>query len=207
MPLLSTYPAIPSAGHVVLAPGDALLVVDLQNDFLPGGALGIAGGDALLPVLRHYCDRFAARNLPIIFSRDWHPPRHCSFVEQGGPWPVHCVAATPGSLAPMQFPIPSTVELIYKATKPEKDVYSVFEDTSLHGLLQRHHVRRLFIGGLATDYCVLYSVRDARGLGYDVCLLLDGIAAVNRQPGDGQRAIDEMILIGAIPVRLESLAA
>lgn len=207
MPLLSTYPAIPSAGHVVLAPGDALLVVDLQNDFLPGGALGIAGGDALLPVLRQYCDRFAARNLPIIFSRDWHPPRHCSFVEQGGPWPVHCVAATPGSLAPKQFPIPSTVELIYKATKPEKDVYSVFEDTSLHGLLQRHHVRRLFIGGLATDYCVLYSVRDARGLGYDVCLLLDGIAAVNRQPGDGQQAIDEMILIGAIPVRLESLAA
>lgn len=207
MPLLSTYPAIPSAGHVVLAPGDALLVVDLQNDFLPGGALGIAGGDALLPVLRDYCDRFTARNLPIVFSRDWHPPRHCSFVEQGGPWPVHCVAATPGSLAPKQFPIPSTVELIYKATKPEKDVYSVFEDTSLHELLQRHHVRRLFIGGLATDYCVLYSVRDARGLGYDVCLLLDGIAAVNRQPGDGQRAIDEMILIGAIPVRLESLAA
>jgi len=207
MTLFSTHLANPSPDQIVLAPGDALLVVDLQNDFLPGGALGIAGGDALLPMLRHYCNRFAAHRLPIIFSRDWHPPRHCSFVEQGGPWPVHCVADTPGSLAPAQFPIPSNVELISKATNPEKDVYSVFEDTPLHDLLQRTHVRRLFIGGLATDYCVLYSVRDARGLGYDVCLLLDGIAAVNRQPGDGQRAIDEMIRIGAIPVRLESLAA
>lgn len=205
MTLLSTHPATPSSNHVVLAPGDALLVVDLQNDFLPGGALGIAGGDALLPVLRRYCECFVRHRLPIVFSRDWHPPRHCSFREQGGPWPVHCVAHTPGSLAPKQFPIPSTVETIYKATKPDKDVYSVFEDTLLHELLQRNHVRRIFIGGLATDYCVLYSIRDARRLGYEACLLLDGIAAINRQPGDGQRAIDEMLRIGAVPIRLEQL--
>lgn len=186
-------------------PGDALLVVDLQNDFLPGGALGIAGGDALLPVLRHYCDRFVTRRLPIVFSRDWHPPHHCSFVEQGGPWPVHCIAGTTGSLASEDFPIPQTARIIQKATSPDKDVYSAFEDTPLHELLQQHHVDRIFIGGLATDYCVLSTVRDARTLGYEVCLLLDGIAAVNRQPGDGQRAIDEMVRIGAIPIRLEQL--
>jgi nicotinamidase/pyrazinamidase len=205
MTLRSTHPATPSSNHVALAPGDALLVVDLQNDFLPGGALGIAGGDILLPVLRRYCDCFVTRRLPIIFSRDWHPPSHCSFREQGGPWPMHCVADTPGSLAPTQFSIPSTVDMIYKATKQDKEVYSVFEDTPLHELLQRNHVRRLFIGGLATDYCVLYSVRDARRLGYEACLLLDGIAAVNRQPGDGQRAIDEMLRLGAVPIRLEQL--
>lgn len=206
MTLLSTHPANPSPDQVVLAPGDALLIVDLQNDFLPGGALGIAGGGVLLPVLRRYCDCFVRCRLPIVFSRDWHPPRHCSFREQGGPWPVHCVADTPGSLAPKQFQIPSTVEMIYKATTPDKDVYSAFEDTPLHELLQRNHVRRLFIGGLATDYCVIYSVRDARRLGYEVCLLLDGIAAVNRQPGDSERAVNEMVRIGAIPVRLERLA-
>lgn len=205
MTLLSTHLATSSSNDVVLAPGDALLVVDLQNDFLPGGALGIAGGDVLLPVLRRYCECFVRHRLPIVFSRDWHPPRHCSFSEQGGPWPVHCVADTSGSLAPTQFQIPSTVEMIYKATTPDKDVYSVFEDTPLHDLLQRDHVRRLFIGGLATDYCVLCSVRDARRLGYEACLLIDGIAAVNRQPGDGQRAIDEMLRIGAVPIRLEQL--
>ena len=207
MTVLAIQPSLPANGQIVLAPGDALLVVDLQNDFLPGGALGITGGDALLPVLRRYCDRFVGRKLPIIFSRDWHPPRHCSFAEQGGPWPIHCVADTPGSQAPTGFPIPSTATMIHKATKRTKDVYSVFEDTPLHQTLKHERVTRLFIGGLATDYCVLYSVRDARRLGYRVCLLLDGIAAVNRVPGDDQRAIDEMIRLGAVPIRLESLAA
>lgn len=196
----------PVADQLELTTEDALLVVDLQADFLPGGALGVAGGDTLLPVLQSYCTRFLSKHLPIFCSRDWHPPHHCSFLEQGGPWPVHCVAGTPGSLPPTSFAMPATAQIIRKATATNKDVYSAFEDTPLHHLLQRHHVRRIFVGGLATDYCVLRSVKDARALGYGVCLLLDGIAAVNREPGDGQRAIDEMIRLGATPISLEGLA-
>ena len=112
--------------------GDALLIVDVQNDFLPGGALGVKGGDEIVPVLRGYMDRFQSRGLPIFLSQDWHPPNHCSFREQGGPWPIHCVAGSTGALPPPSFPIPNTVTIIQKATLPDKEAYSAFQDTSLH---------------------------------------------------------------------------
>ncbi len=190
---------------ISLAPHDALLIADIQNDFLPGGALGISDGDEIIPVLANYVDRFQAHALPIFLTRDWHPPDHCSFRPQGGPWPVHCVAGSPGSLPPPSFTTPPSAVIIYKAIDRDQEAYSAFQDTALDRHLRALSVRRLFIGGLATDYCVLNSVRDARALGYAVCLLLDGIKAVNLQPDDGRRAEDEMIRLGAQPVRWKML--
>ena len=190
-----------------LTPHDALLIADIQLDFLPGGALGITGGEAILPVLRTYMQRFQARQLPIFLSRDWHPPNHCSFRPQGGPWPVHCVAGTPGSLPPPEFDAGPSAVIIYKAIDQDLEAYSAFHATPLHRHLHALGVQRLFIGGLATDYCVLNTVKDARALGYAVCLLMDGIKAVNVHPDDGPRAETEMIRLGAVPMRVEDLAA
>jgi nicotinamidase/pyrazinamidase len=190
-----------------LTPHDALLVVDVQQDFLPGGALGIEGGDIIVPILSRYVTWFHDRGLPIFATRDWHPPDHCSFRDHGGPWPVHCVAGTPGSLPPAEFRLPPSAVTIYKAIDRDKEAYSTLKDTPLDRHLRALNVRRLFIGGLATDYCVLNTVKDARALGYEVCLLVDAIKAVNLHPDDGRRAEAEMFALGAIPVRAESFAA
>ena len=192
---------------ISLAAHDALLIADIQNDFLPGGALGIPDADAVIPLLEAYLRRFEAEGHPIFLTRDWHPPRHCSFREQGGPWPRHCVAGTPGSLPPADFHSPASAVLIYKAIDVDREAYSAFQDTALQRHLQALGVRRLFIGGLATDYCVLNSVKDARRLGYEVHLLMDGIKAVEVRPGDGRRAEEEMLRLGAVPVTLEAMAA
>ena len=190
---------------IVLTPSDALLVADIQNDFLPGGALGIRGGEEILPILENYIRRFHARSLPVFLTRDWHPSDHCSFVSQGGLWPMHCVAGSPGSLPPPPFAVPSSAVIIYKAIDRDQEAYSAFQNTTLDRHLRARNVQRLFVGGLATDYCVLGSVKDARAIGYDVYLLMDGIQAVNLQPHDGRRAEEEMIGLGAVPVRLEML--
>lgn len=186
---------------------DALLIADIQNDFLPGGALGINDSDVIIPVLLAYIRRFHSKGLPIFLTRDWHPSNHCSFKDRGGPWPVHCVAGSPGSLPPLGFEAPPEVVIIYKAIDADQEAYSAFQNTPLHRHLQALGIHRLFIGGLATDYCVLNTVRDARKLGYQVFLLTDGIKAVNVQPSDGHNAEREMIQLGAVPMRLEVLAA
>ena len=186
---------------------DALLIADIQNDFLPGGSLGISGGNDIVPVLRAYLERFQSKGLPIFLSRDWHPPKHCSFRESGGPWPPHCIAGSFGSLPPPAFEAPLSAVIIYKAIDADKEAYSAFQDTPLHRHLKAIGVHRLFIGGLATDYCVLNTVKDARSLGYDVCLLVDGIKPVNVHPNDGYEAEQNMRQLGAVPIRLEALAA
>ena len=190
-----------------LTSNDALLIADIQRDFLPGGALEIRGSGEILPVLSTYILRFHTRRLPIFLTRDWHPPNHCSFRDQGGPWPVHCVAGTPGSLPPAGFETPASAVIIYKAIDPDREAYSAFYRTALDRHLRALGVRRLFIGGLATDYCVMHTVTDALSLGYAVCLLLDGIKGVNVRPDDGLRAEQDMLRLGATPVRLETLAA
>ncbi len=190
-----------------IGPGDALLVVDVQRDFLPGGALAVPDGAAVIPVLSNYCALFHSKGLPIIVTRDWHPPDHCSFRQQGGSWPTHCVAETPGAQFPEELqPLPSTI-VISKGTDPKREAYSGFQDTALHQCLQSSGIRRLFIGGLTTDYCVLQTVRDARVLGYAVSLLLDAVRAVNLHPEDGQKAETEMMRLGALPLRYGQLAA
>lgn len=187
--------------------GDALVIVDVQNDFLPGGALAVPHGDEVVPVLNRWIERFTARGLPVVATRDWHPPDHCSFRERGGPWPVHCVAGTEGAAFAPGLRLPADALVISKATEPDREAYSGFEGTDLAARLRGLGVRRLFVGGLATDYCVLSTVRDARREGFDVVLLEDAVRAVDVQPGDGARALEEMRRLGAGLVRTEASPA
>jgi len=190
-----------------LQPGDALLIVDMQNDFLPGGNLAVPHGDEVVPVLNRAIGAFEAQGLPVYATRDWHPERHCSFHAQGGPWPPHCVAHTRGAEFAPALRLPPAATVISKATSADRDAYSGFEGTDLDQRLRAAGIRRLFVGGLATDYCVLNTVRDALRLGYDVQLLTDAIRAVEVQSGDGQRAEEEMARLGAQRFSLQGAGA
>jgi len=178
--------------------GDALIIVDLQNDFLPGGSLAVPDGDAVIPVLNTWIRRFRAADLPIFATRDWHPADHCSFRDQGGPWPPHCVAGTKGAEFTPELVLPPDVLVHSKATSPEKEAYSDFADEGFGRKLREIGVKRIFVGGLATDYCVRATVLDARKEGFLVILLMDAIRAVEVQPGDGDQAIVEMCEAGAL---------
>lgn len=189
-----------------LQPGDALIVVDVQNDFLPGGALGVPGGDEVIPLLNGYIAAFGAHGLPVFATRDWHPNDHCSFRDRGGPWPPHCIAHTQGAAFATLLQLPCNVSVVSKAAKGDADAYSGFQGTQLDQLLKARGAKRLLIGGLATDYCVLNTVLDALAGGYEVLLLKDAIRAVNVHPGDGDKAVQEMVARGAMPVTLKDLA-
>jgi nicotinamidase/pyrazinamidase len=188
-------------------PGDMLLVTDIQNDFLPGGSLAVAGGDEVVPVLNRYIGKFVQHGLPVYATRDWHPEGHCSFHAQGGPWPEHCVAGTHGAEFSEALLLPPGTTVISKATLQDQEAYSSFQGTDLDSRLRAAGIRRVFIGGLTTDYCVLNTVRDARRFGYEVFVLADAIRPVDVQPGDGQRAEEEMARLGARPITLSGLAA
>ncbi len=188
-----------------LRPGtaDALVVVDVQNDFLPAGALGVPGADSVLAPLNRCISAFATLKLPVFATRDWHPPGHCSFREQGGPWPPHCVAGTRGAeLAPGLNLSPAAV-IVSKGTDPHADAYSGFQGTDLAERLRNLHCKRLFVGGLATDYCVLETVKDAVRAGFAVIVLSDAVRAVNVHPDDGSRALKAMASLGVtiVPVK------
>jgi nicotinamidase/pyrazinamidase len=177
-------------------PGDALLVVDVQNDFLPGGALGVQDGDAILPPINRLLAAWRARRLPVFLSRDWHPPGHCSFQAQGGPWPDHCVAGTPGAEFSTQLAVARDDIVISKATHRDRDAYSALDGTPLAARLQKLGITRLFIGGLATDYCVRATGLDARAAGLDVVVLRDAVCGVEVEPGDSERALAELAAAG-----------
>jgi len=196
----------PDRNVLQLQPGDALLIVDVQNDFLPGGSLAVPHGDEVVPVLNRYLHIFAVHKLPVYATRDWHPQRHCSFREQGGSWPPHCAADTRGAQFAATLQLPSSAVIISKATTMEQDAYSGFQGTSLDQQLRAANIRRLFIGGLATDYCVLNTVRDALKLGYKALLLGDAIRAVDVKPGEGLRAEEEMVKLGAQRITVEGIA-
>ncbi len=195
-----------SSSSIHLQTGDALVVVDVQNDFLPGGSLAVPDGDAVVPTLNRYLAAFAARALPVFATRDWHPPNHCSFLAQGGIWPPHCVAATPGAAFAPGLALPATAIVISKAATPEADAYSGFGGTDLAARLRSGGSARLYIGGLATDYCVLNTVRDALTEGFAVLLLDDAMRAVDVHAGDGARALAQMQGLGARTIRYEDLA-
>lgn len=188
-----------------LTPKDALLLVDVQNDFLPGGSLAVPEGDLIVPVLNRYIERFARKGLPVIATRDWHPPDHCSFREQGGSWPPHCIAGTRGAEYSPQLRLPDTAVVVSKATLRAPDAYSGFEGTNLTEILRSRNIKRLFIGGLATDYCVLNTVTDALALGFEVWLMIDAVRAVNIHHDDGKAATVEMLRRGAHPVTLADI--
>lgn len=189
-----------------LETGDALVIVDVQNDFLPGGALAVPDGDAVLPVLNDYIALFESRGLAIFATRDWHPPDHCSFRARGGPWPPHCVAFSRGAAFATDLQLPCSAVIVSKAQAPDRDAYSGFEGTELDTLLRARGASRLLVGGLATDYCVLNTVRDGLARGFQVRLLADAIRAVNVNPGDGDRALAEMSGLGAQLLTLRELA-
>lgn len=186
--------------------GDALVVVDIQNDFLPGGSLAVPGGDAVVPVMNRYIALFQERDLPIFFTRDWHPEGHCSFREQGGIWPPHCIIGTEGAEFGPGLQVPPEATIVSKGSALTRDAYSGFQETDLADRLRGLEVRRVFVGGLALDYCVVNTVKDALRNGFQVVLLRDATRAVNMKPHDGETAENEMVELGANPAEYEAVA-
>jgi len=181
----------------MLENSDALLITDIQLDFLPGGALPILNADEIIPVLNHYIKRFEDSKAHILASRDWHPANHVSFKTQGGPWPPHCVQETLGARFSPDLKLPKHTTVISKATSPEHEAYSAFDGTSLAHDLRSKSIKRLFITGLATDYCVVNTVVDARKLDFETIVLVDATLGINVEPGDVNRAYDTMLKAGA----------
>jgi nicotinamidase/pyrazinamidase len=176
---------------------DALVVVDLQNDFCPGGALAVRDGDAIVPVVNRYLDRFGEAGAPVFLTRDWHPAVTAHFQAYGGVWPPHCVQGTPGAAFHPGLAPPAQAVIVSKGMDPEQDAYSAFQAEASSGrrlptILKERGIRRLYVGGLATDYCVRATVLDALRDGFEVVVLTDAIGAVDLAPGDGARAIDEI---------------
>jgi nicotinamidase/pyrazinamidase len=174
-------------------PDDALLIVDPQVDFCPGGSLPVPEADAIFPAI----NRAAAQAPLVIASRDWHPSDHCSFLSEGGPWPAHCRQHDPGAQFHPALDSSQIEEVFSKGSDPSREAYSAFDGTDLASWLRNRHVRHLFIAGLATDYCVRASVLDALSQGFSVVVLEDAVAAVNVHPGDGDRSLAEMRERGA----------
>jgi nicotinamidase/pyrazinamidase len=181
----------------------ALIVVDVQNDFCPGGALGIRDGDRIIPALNRYIEFFAREGSLVIATRDWHPEITRHFQQFGGVWPVHCVQESPGAQFHPDLKLHDGVLMLSKGMDPEEDSYSAFQAVDSVGglladLLKSLGVRRVYIGGLATDYCVKHSALDALKKGLDVYILADAIAGVNLQPDDSSLAMEEMVRRGAV---------
>jgi nicotinamidase/pyrazinamidase len=175
---------------------DALLVVDVQNDFCPGGALPIADGDAVVPVLNGWVAAAAARGLPIYASRDWHPRGHVSFAQQGGPWPPHCIQDSAGAAFHPDLRLPPETIVVTKGVRFDHDQNSAFDETGLAADMRRRGIRRLWIGGLAQDVCVLASALDARRAGLEVHLLEAATRPVT--PEAGARALAVMRAEGIV---------
>lgn len=185
---------------------DALIVVDMQKDFMPGGALPVPDGDKIVPKLNEYIEIFERKGLPVFFTRDWHPENHVSFKGHGGVWPPHCVQNTEGAMFHEDLRIPLDNKfIISKGVSPDFDAYSGFQGTALESLLRERGVRRVFVGGVATDYCVKNTVLGALDLGFEAMLLLDGIKGVDVRPGDSERAIELMLERGAVGVEMGDL--
>jgi nicotinamidase/pyrazinamidase len=184
------------------SPRDALLIVDPQVDFCPGGALPVAAGDEIFEAV----NRAAAKAPLVVASRDWHPADHCSFQAQGGPWPVHCRQDTEGAAFHPSLDQSPIEKVFSKGTESGAEAYSAFDGTGLAGWLLEHGVDRLIVAGLATDYCVRASVLDALRDGFEVVVLEDGVRAVDVKPGDGDHALGEMQGRGAQLARSVDLA-
>jgi nicotinamidase/pyrazinamidase len=193
---------------------DALLIVDFQNDFTPGGALAVPEGDRIADAIEPLLDRFDL----VVATRDWHPPEHGSFTgtevdpsawrgtDPPSIWPVHCVAGTAGAELHPSLDRAKVDVVVDKGQDPNSQGYSAFQDTRLGDLLRERGVDRLYVAGLATDYCVKNSVLDALREGFAVTVLEDGIRGVEVEPGDSERAIREMKDAGATFVRSDEPA-
>ena len=174
----------------------ALIVVDVQNDFCPGGALAVADGDEVVAPLNELIDQFLDRGDPVFKSRDWHPPETKHFQAYGGTWPIHCVQNTKGAEFHPQLRDDPRIRVISKGLG-DTDCYSAFDETDLKEQLRQQGVQEVLVGGLATDYCVKNTVIDALKHGFKVKALKNAMRAVDVNPGDGERAIQEMKAAGA----------
>jgi nicotinamidase/pyrazinamidase len=182
----------------------ALVVVDLQNDFCPGGALAVSNGDKVVPVLNKYIQLFRKAGAPIFYTRDWHPQDHSSFKGQGGPWPPHCVQGTDGAKFHPDLIPPTPGEVISKADEKD-EAYSFFQGTDMAERLRRQGITTLLVGGLATDYCVRETVLDGLKFGFRVYHLDDTSKGVNVKPDDSDQALQEMVSKGAKRITVSDL--
>ncbi|PZN06327.1 MAG: nicotinamidase [Bacillota bacterium] len=189
-------------------PEGALVVVDVQNDFCPGGALAVPQGDRVVPVLNRWIDAFRRAGRVVVYTQDWHPQDHVSFRQRGGPWPPHCIQGTRGAAFHPDLLVQGTV--FRKGFDADREAYSGFDgalargetgvepEVDLAGWLRQQGVRRLYVGGLATDYCVRATVLDGLREGFQVTVLVPAVRAVDVSPGDGRRALEEMQARGAV---------
>lgn len=161
--------------------GDALVIVDVQNDFCPGGALPIEAGDQVVPVLNRWIAAATGATVPVYASRDWHPAGHVSFRESGGPWPAHCLQDSDGARFRVDLRLPPDTVKVTKGVRFDHDQNSAFDETGLSAHLQGRGIRRLWIGGLAQDVCVLATVLDARAAGFEVIVIRDATRGVSRE--------------------------
>ena len=188
--------------EIKLSKNEALIIVDVQRDFCPGGALPVPEGDQVVPVLNEYIKLFKKANARIFATRDWHPPNHISFKMYGGPWTPHCIQQSEGAKFHPDLKLPDDTSIISKAMDPARESYSGFDGTTLADELKKDGVARVFVGGLATDYCVKQTVLDAIALGFGTVLLLDATRGINIKPENVKQAIDEMAAKGVEKVTL-----
>ncbi len=180
--------------ETALRRGDALVLVDVQNDFCPGGALPIEDGDAVVPVLNAWLSAAAEAGVPVYASRDWHPPTHPSFETEGGPWPPHCIEDGEGAAFHPDLRLPADAVVVTKGTRFDKDQYSAFDETGLADALEKRGVHRLWIGGLALDVCVRATALDALEAGLEVHLIAPATRPVS--PEGGARTLKELRIAG-----------
>jgi nicotinamidase/pyrazinamidase len=175
----------------------ALVVVDVQRDFCPGGSLAVKEGDKVVAPLNKVIKASRKAGLPVFFTRDWHPANHISFKNRGGLWPPHCVQGTSGAAFHPRLNVPKDAVIISKGTEPDIEAYSGFQGTDLGKRLKALRVEEIFLGGLTTDYCVRESTLDALGMGLKVDVIRDCIRGVNLRPGDSKKALGEITSKGA----------
>jgi nicotinamidase/pyrazinamidase len=180
----------------------ALLVVDIQKDFCAGGALAAPGGVEIIPAVNRHVADAGARGMPVYATRDWHPVRTTHFTEYGGNWPPHCVQGTAGAQFHPALQLPPDAIIVNKGDDPQRHGYSAFEGHTSEGKtlledLRARHITRVYVAGIATDYCVRQSALDALRAGLEVRVLPDAIAGIDVRPGDAQRALDEISAAGA----------
>mgnify|MGYP000678043633 CR=1 FL=1 len=183
---------------------DALIIVDMQNDFMPQGALPVPEGDIIIPTINRYQEVFQSNGALIVLTRDWHPPNHISFKSRGGPWPPHCVQGTEGAKFHPDLKVPNEAIIISKATDPDKEAYSGFDGTELNSILTSKGIRRVFICGVATEYCVKETALDALKLRYSVFILRDAIKGISKD--ESKKALELLLDEGAVIIEFNDVS-
>lgn len=184
---------------------DALIVVDVQRDFCPGGALAVNEGDAVVPIINRIAPRFATK----VYTRDWHPADHCSFSATpqyvDGSWPAHCLQDSEGAAFHPALEAPDDALVVNKGNDPAREAYSAFQDTDLAERLRARSIERVFVCGLATDYCVKSTALDAQGEGFEVVIVEDACRGVDVPPGSAAKALNELVESGVVRIRSDGI--